>query len=115
MQLPSSISGTTTHPHTQHTCSQVSKLLQYSPQKRCTAVLAMTHPFFDELREPGTKLPNGESVCTGVGVHVSVLQMRIKLQIKRIWVVALRVTWDFWGISCVSSGSAVAAEYKPVG
>ncbi len=38
---------------------QVSKLLQYSPQKRMTAVEAMTHPFFDELREPGTKLPNG--------------------------------------------------------
>ena len=52
--------------------AQVSKLLQYSPQKRMTAVEAMTHPFFDELREPGTKLPNGaltgpEAVCLHVG------------------------------------------------
>ncbi len=37
----------------------MSKLLQYAPQKRMTAHQAMTHPFFDELREPGTKLPNG--------------------------------------------------------
>mmetsp|Transcript_8618 Transcript_8618/g.14800 ORF Transcript_8618/g.14800 Transcript_8618/m.14800 type:complete len:405 (-) Transcript_8618:1243-2457(-) len=37
----------------------VSKLLQYAPQKRMTAMQAMTHNFFDELREPGTKLPNG--------------------------------------------------------
>ena len=39
---------------------QVSKLLQYAPQKRMTAVQAMTHPFFDELRDPATRLPNGE-------------------------------------------------------
>ncbi|GFR44892.1 hypothetical protein Agub_g6236 [Astrephomene gubernaculifera] len=37
----------------------VSKLLQYAPQKRMTAVQAMTHPFFDELRDPTTRLPNG--------------------------------------------------------
>ena len=37
----------------------VSKLLQYSPTKRCTALEALTHPFFDELREPRTRLPNG--------------------------------------------------------
>ncbi len=43
-----------------HAAPQVSKLLQYAPQKRMTAHQAMTHPFFDELREPGTKLPNGE-------------------------------------------------------
>jgi serine/threonine protein kinase len=38
---------------------QVSKLLQYSPQKRFTALQAMTHPFFDELRDPASKLPSG--------------------------------------------------------
>ncbi|KAJ9527922.1 hypothetical protein QJQ45_005648 [Haematococcus lacustris] len=37
----------------------VSKLLQYAPLKRFTAVNAMTHSFFDELRDPATKLPNG--------------------------------------------------------
>eukprot|EP00873_Tetraselmis_striata_P020664 jgi/Tetstr1/440928/TSEL_029197.t1 len=38
----------------------VSMLLQYSPEKRTTAIAAMTHPFFDELRNPNTKLPNGK-------------------------------------------------------
>ncbi|CAN1161677.1 Shaggy-related protein kinase alpha [Linum perenne] len=37
----------------------VSRLLQYSPNLRCTALDAMTHPFFDELRDPNTRLPNG--------------------------------------------------------
>ncbi|KAF3438328.1 hypothetical protein FNV43_RR21090 [Rhamnella rubrinervis] len=37
----------------------VSRLLQYSPNLRCSALDAMTHPFFDELREPNTRLPNG--------------------------------------------------------
>ncbi|KAE9446686.1 hypothetical protein C3L33_21411, partial [Rhododendron williamsianum] len=50
----------------------VSRLLQYSPNLRCTAVTdhpqevnavteldALTHSFFDELRDPNTRLPNG--------------------------------------------------------
>eukprot|EP00891_Asterochloris_glomerata_P006344 jgi/Astpho2/6344/Aster-06009 len=37
----------------------VSKLLQYSPVSRTTALGALTHPFFDELRDPSTTLPNG--------------------------------------------------------
>ncbi|KMZ71458.1 putative Protein kinase [Zostera marina] len=37
----------------------VSRLLQYSPNLRSTAVEALTHPFFDELRDPSTRLPNG--------------------------------------------------------
>lgn len=37
----------------------VSRLLQYSPNMRCTALEACVHPFFDELRDPNTRLPNG--------------------------------------------------------
>uniref|UniRef100_A0A0D9Y646 non-specific serine/threonine protein kinase n=1 Tax=Oryza glumipatula TaxID=40148 RepID=A0A0D9Y646_9ORYZ len=37
----------------------VSRLLQYSPNLRCTAVEALVHPFFDELRDPNARLPNG--------------------------------------------------------
>lgn len=37
----------------------VSRLLQYSPNLRSTALEALTHPFFDELRDPNTRLPNG--------------------------------------------------------
>ncbi|KAG8659874.1 shaggy-related protein kinase zeta isoform X3 [Manihot esculenta] len=36
-----------------------SRLLQYSPSLRCTALEACSHPFFDELREPNARLPNG--------------------------------------------------------
>eukprot|EP01018_Ginkgo_biloba_P023713 Gb_39485 [translate_table: standard] len=37
----------------------VCRLLQYSPNLRCTALDACIHPFFDELRDPNTRLPNG--------------------------------------------------------
>lgn len=37
----------------------VSRFLQYSPNLRCTALEACIHPFFDELRDPITRLPNG--------------------------------------------------------
>ncbi|XP_045796821.1 glycogen synthase kinase-3 homolog MsK-3 isoform X1 [Trifolium pratense] len=37
----------------------VSRLLQYSPNLRSTALEALVHPFFDELRDPNTRLPNG--------------------------------------------------------
>eukprot|EP01018_Ginkgo_biloba_P015177 Gb_08050 [translate_table: standard] len=36
-----------------------SRLLQYSPNLRCTALEACVHPFFDELRDPNARLPNG--------------------------------------------------------
>ncbi|KAK1284926.1 Shaggy-related protein kinase theta [Acorus calamus] len=37
----------------------VSRLLQYSPNLRCTALEACAHPFFDDLRDPNARLPNG--------------------------------------------------------
>ncbi|GFS46258.1 protein kinase superfamily protein [Actinidia rufa] len=39
-----------------------SRLLQYSPSLRCTALEACAHPFFDELRDPNGRLPNGRSL-----------------------------------------------------
>ncbi|KAF5776030.1 putative protein-serine/threonine kinase CMGC-GSK family [Helianthus annuus] len=38
----------------------VSRLLQYSPRLRCSALEACAHPFFDDLREPNTTLPSGK-------------------------------------------------------
>ncbi|KAI5421584.1 Shaggy- protein kinase theta, variant 2 [Lathyrus oleraceus] len=38
----------------------VSRLLQYSPHLRCTALAACAHPFFDDLRDPKASLPNGQ-------------------------------------------------------
>jgi serine/threonine protein kinase len=40
----------------------VSRLLQYSPNLRCTALEACAHPFFDDLREPNACLPNGRAL-----------------------------------------------------
>ncbi|URD83401.1 hypothetical protein MUK42_18634 [Musa troglodytarum] len=37
----------------------VSRLLQYSPNLRSTALEALIHPFFYELRDPNARLPNG--------------------------------------------------------
>lgn len=36
----------------------IARLLEYTPTERQSAIDAMVHPFFDELREPGTKLPD---------------------------------------------------------
>ncbi|THH33005.1 hypothetical protein EUX98_g1226 [Antrodiella citrinella] len=38
----------------------VSKLLEYTPESRLSAVEAMCHPFFDELRVDGARMPNGK-------------------------------------------------------
>ncbi|GAA0172071.1 non-receptor serine/threonine protein kinase [Lithospermum erythrorhizon] len=36
-----------------------SRLLQYSPSLRCSALEACAHSFFDELRDPNARLPSG--------------------------------------------------------
>jgi len=38
----------------------ITKLLQYDPKKRLPPMDALAHPFFDELRVPNVKLPNGK-------------------------------------------------------
>jgi len=40
----------------------VAKLLEYTPTGRMTPLQACAHPFFDELREPGTRLPAGKDL-----------------------------------------------------
>ncbi|KAK9511681.1 hypothetical protein O3M35_000298 [Rhynocoris fuscipes] len=40
----------------------VSRLLEYTPSSRISPLQACAHPFFDELREPNTRLPNGRSL-----------------------------------------------------
>ena len=37
----------------------IGKLLVYSPATRCTGLEACAHAYFDELRDPATRLPNG--------------------------------------------------------
>ena len=36
----------------------IARLLEYTPTERQSAIDAMVHPFFDELRAPNTKLPD---------------------------------------------------------
>lgn len=36
----------------------ISKLLEYTPTQRLSAIEAMVHPFFNELRDPNTKFPD---------------------------------------------------------
>eukprot|EP01006_Ploeotia_vitrea_P033368 TRINITY_DN65487_c10_g13_i1.p1 TRINITY_DN65487_c10_g13~~TRINITY_DN65487_c10_g13_i1.p1 ORF type:complete len:512 (+),score=284.57 TRINITY_DN65487_c10_g13_i1:511-2046(+) len=40
----------------------VSRFLTYKPKKRIRALEALAHPFFDELRKPSAKLPNGHDL-----------------------------------------------------
>ena len=40
----------------------LNKLLCYEPQKRIKPLETCAHPFFDEIRQPGTKLPDGSYV-----------------------------------------------------
>lgn len=36
----------------------IARLLEYTPTERLSAIDAMVHPFFDELRDPNTRLPD---------------------------------------------------------
>ncbi|KAF9436694.1 regulator of ime2 [Entomortierella beljakovae] len=40
----------------------IAHLLEYTPSRRFTPLEAMVHPFFDELRNPETTLPNGKEL-----------------------------------------------------
>ncbi|BFZ25520.1 hypothetical protein BsWGS_28560 [Bradybaena similaris] len=40
----------------------VSRLLEYTPSGRMTPLEACAHTFFDELRDPGTRLPSGKDL-----------------------------------------------------
>jgi serine/threonine protein kinase len=39
----------------------ISRLLEYTPTQRLSAIEAMAHPFFDELRNPETRLPDSRN------------------------------------------------------
>ena len=39
----------------------ISALLEYTPTERLSAIDAMCQPFFDELRDPSTRLPDSRS------------------------------------------------------
>lgn len=49
-------------PTTPESVELMSKLLEYTPVNRVTAIEAMAHSFFDELRRPETKMPTGKEL-----------------------------------------------------
>ena len=38
----------------------MARFLKYNPSERPEALVALQDPFFDELRDPDTRLPNGQ-------------------------------------------------------
>jgi serine/threonine protein kinase len=40
----------------------LNKFLVYNPKQRISPMQALAHPFFDELRDPRTRLPNGKAL-----------------------------------------------------
>lgn len=64
----------------------VSKLLDYNPEGRLTPLQACAHNFFDELRQPGTKLPNGRDLPALF--DFSPEELRIEPQLNRLLVPA---------------------------
>lgn len=42
----------------QNAIDLISRLLEYTPTERLSAIDAMVQPFFDELRDPNTRLPD---------------------------------------------------------
>ncbi|KAG8855151.1 regulator of ime2 [Tulasnella sp. 330] len=40
----------------------VSRLLEYTPSARLSAIEAMCHPLFEELKQEGTRMPNGKDL-----------------------------------------------------
>jgi len=42
----------------------LTRLIEYTPTLRYTAIEAMSHPFFDELRKPETRMMDGQELPT---------------------------------------------------
>lgn len=40
----------------------IAKLLEYTPSARLTAIEAMIHPFFDDLKVPDAKMASGKEM-----------------------------------------------------
>ncbi|PVU92160.1 hypothetical protein BB561_004008 [Smittium simulii] len=57
----------------------LTKLLEYTPTMRLTAVEAMTHPFFDELRQVGTVLHNDQPLPQLFDFSIEELSVRPEL------------------------------------
>lgn len=86
----------------------VSRLLQYSPSLRVTPLKACAHQFFDELREPNARLPNGRSLPPLFNFSTEELKSSPSLRLDLIPAHAVSSTADSDGLS--PSGVPAGAE-----
>eukprot|EP00033_Pygsuia_biforma_P001190 GCRY01001352.1.p1 GENE.GCRY01001352.1~~GCRY01001352.1.p1 ORF type:complete len:360 (+),score=77.70 GCRY01001352.1:230-1309(+) len=56
--------ATSANENIQHFYHLISKLLVYKPMDRFSALEACAHPFYNELRDPAARLPNGRPLPT---------------------------------------------------
>ncbi|TPX71143.1 hypothetical protein SpCBS45565_g01206 [Spizellomyces sp. 'palustris'] len=73
-------------PTTPESLDLIGKLLEYTPPNRLTAVEAMAHNFFDELRRPETKMMNGKDFP--LLFDFSTLELSIQPDLNRVLVPA---------------------------
>ncbi|KAG2197659.1 hypothetical protein INT47_002366 [Mucor saturninus] len=54
----------------------LSRMLKYDPKERITAIEALSHPFFNDMRDPDTRLPNGQPLPPVVNFSRQELSIR---------------------------------------
>jgi serine/threonine protein kinase len=93
----------------------VSMFLRYEPLKRLDSFDALCHPFFDELREPNCKLPNGKFLPDMFAFTDDELRLAVKRGIlRKIIPPHISQTWDLekqgkWGLTNHTLAAAQAA------
>ena len=60
----------------------LSQLLRYIPSERIHPMVACGHPFFDRLRTPGTKMPNGRDLPPLFNFTAEEIKIQQKLQVQ---------------------------------
>lgn len=89
----------------------VSQFLRYEPLKRLEAFEALAHPFFDELREPGSKLPNSKPIPDVFNFTDDELRLATKKgMIKKLVPTHVYQSWDLdkqvkWGFASPGGAS----------
>jgi glycogen synthase kinase 3 beta len=67
----------------------LSKMFKYIPSQRIHPMAACGHPFFDRLRIPGTKMPNGRDLPPLFNFMAAEIKVQQKLQVQNVPVCAV--------------------------
>ncbi|XP_059482748.1 glycogen synthase kinase-3 beta-like isoform X1 [Neocloeon triangulifer] len=95
----------------------VSRLLEYTPGSRISPLQACAHNFFNELREPNTRLPNGRELPPLFNFTEQELAIQPQLNSELIPNYQQERTGGAAGpsVAPVEAGSSVAADAVPTG